>query len=147
MQREDEEEATFILDATGDQSLTQDYIAFPQVDSDSNSDSNSDNSSLESGESELYDLDKDYSWFGRYNGVLMLSYIFLCILYNKASSRCFGCRIQGGLSLFYAVTTHAKSQLDHVYQRSLLTPLMQPSLKWRFVVPASRFVLSVIQGS
>jgi hypothetical protein len=64
MQREDEEEATFILDTTGDQSLTQDYIAFPQVDSDRNDDS----SSLESGESELYDSDKDYSWFGRYKG-------------------------------------------------------------------------------
>jgi len=62
MQREDEDEATFILDTTGDQSLTQDYIAFPQVDSDCDDDS----SCLESGKSELYDSDKDYSWFGRY---------------------------------------------------------------------------------
>jgi hypothetical protein len=62
LQREDEVEATFILDPTSDQSLTQDYIAFPLVDS--NCDDNS--SSSESGESELYDSDKDYSWFGRY---------------------------------------------------------------------------------
>jgi len=61
LQREDEVEATFILDPTGDQSLTQDYIAFPPVDSNCD-----DSSSSESGESELYDSDKDYSWFGRY---------------------------------------------------------------------------------
>jgi hypothetical protein len=62
LQREDEVEATFILDPTGDQSLTQDYIAFPPVDSDCDDDSSSSNS----GESELYDSDKDYSWFRRY---------------------------------------------------------------------------------
>ena len=62
LQREDEVEATFILDTAGDQSLVQDYIAFPQVDSDCDDES----SSSESGESELYDSDKDYSWFGRY---------------------------------------------------------------------------------
>jgi len=65
MQREDkeEEEATFILDTTSDQSLMQDYIAFPQVDSDRNDD---DSSCSESGESKLYDIDRDYSWFSRY---------------------------------------------------------------------------------
>jgi len=64
MQREEEEEeATFILDTTGDQSVMQDYIAFPQVDSDRDDD---DSSCSESGESELYNSDKDYSWFGRY---------------------------------------------------------------------------------
>jgi hypothetical protein len=63
-QREDEEEVAFILDTTGNQSLTQDYIAFPQV----NSDYDDESSSSESGESELYNSDKDYSWFGRYKG-------------------------------------------------------------------------------
>jgi hypothetical protein len=62
LQREDEVEAIFILDPTSDQSLTQDYIAFLLVDSDCDNDSNS----SELGESELYDSDKDYSWFGRY---------------------------------------------------------------------------------
>jgi hypothetical protein len=61
LQRDNEVEATFVLDPTGDQSLTQDYIAFPPVDSNCD-----DSSSSESGESELYDSDKDYSWFGRY---------------------------------------------------------------------------------
>lgn len=46
LQREDGVEATFILDPTCDQSLTQDYIVFPQVDS--NCDDN--RSSSESGE-------------------------------------------------------------------------------------------------
>ena len=73
---DDEVEATFVLDPTGDQSLTQDYMAFPPVDSNCD-----DSSSSESGESELYDSDKDYSWFGRYKqGGQMLSYAFLCIL-------------------------------------------------------------------
>jgi hypothetical protein len=61
LQRDDEVEATFVLDSTGDQSLTQDYIAFPLVDN-----YDDDSSSLDLGELELYDLDKDYSWFGRY---------------------------------------------------------------------------------
>ena len=77
LQRDDEVEATFVLDPTGDQSLMQDYMAFPPVDSNCDNDS----SSSESGESELYDSDKDYSWFGRYKqGGQMLSYAFLCIL-------------------------------------------------------------------
>ena len=62
LRRDDEVEATFILDPTGDQSLMQDYMAFPPVDSNYDDDS----SSSESGESELFDSDKDYSWFGRY---------------------------------------------------------------------------------
>jgi hypothetical protein len=62
LQREDEVEATFILNPTSDQSLTQDYIAFPLVDSDCDDDSSSSNL----GESELYNSDKDYSWFGKY---------------------------------------------------------------------------------
>jgi hypothetical protein len=41
LQREDEVDATFILDTAGDQSLTQDYIAFPQVDSDCDDESSS----------------------------------------------------------------------------------------------------------
>jgi len=70
LQREDEEDeedevkATFILNTTSDQSLKQDYIAFSQVYS--NCDNNS--SSLDLGESKLYNLDKDYSWFRRYKG-------------------------------------------------------------------------------
>jgi hypothetical protein len=67
LQREDEVEATFILDTTGDQSLMQDYVAFPRVDSDCD---DSTISSSESGESELYNSDKDYSWFRRYKGGL-----------------------------------------------------------------------------
>jgi hypothetical protein len=65
LQREDEEdevEATFILDTAGDQSLKQDYIAFPWVYS--NCDNNSSSSDL--GKSKLYNSDKDYSWFRRY---------------------------------------------------------------------------------
>ena len=61
LQRDNEVEATFVLDATGDQSLTQDYIAFPLVDSNCD-----DSSSSKSGESKLYNSDKDYSWFRRY---------------------------------------------------------------------------------
>jgi hypothetical protein len=62
LQKEDDVEATFILDTASDQSLVQDYIAFPQVDSDCDDKS----SSLESEESELYNLNKDYSWFRQY---------------------------------------------------------------------------------
>jgi hypothetical protein len=66
-QQEQEEDVTFVIDTIGDQSLQSkegDYIVFPRVDSDISDDS----SSLDSGDSELYNSDKDYSWFGRYRG-------------------------------------------------------------------------------
>jgi hypothetical protein len=58
---QDEEEVIFTLDTARDQSLTQDFIAFPAFPSDQDDDSNTSDSE----DSEGYDSDKDYSWFRR----------------------------------------------------------------------------------
>ena len=61
---QDKEEVIFTLDTVGDQSLTQDFMAFPAFPSDQDSDSNTSDSE-DSQESKGYDSDKDYSWFRR----------------------------------------------------------------------------------
>jgi hypothetical protein len=67
---EQEEEVTFILDTTGDQSiqLQQDFIPFPSFNNNGNDNSDDpDNSSISGSEdSEPYNSDNDYSWHGRY---------------------------------------------------------------------------------
>jgi hypothetical protein len=53
-----------VIDTIGDQSLQpkeEDYIRFPSPDSD---DDNTSTSGLD--DSEVYDSDKDYSWYSRY---------------------------------------------------------------------------------
>jgi hypothetical protein len=78
LQLQEEDEVTIVTGNIGDQSLKpqeEDYIAFPDSDVDS------DTSTLDSGESELYDSDKDYSWFGRYRGKWgFFNYALYCIL-------------------------------------------------------------------
>jgi hypothetical protein len=61
---QDEEDPIFTLDIVGDQSLTQDFMAFPAFPSDQDNNSNTSDSE-DSRESEGYDSDKDYSWFRR----------------------------------------------------------------------------------
>ena len=61
---QDEEEVIFTLNTIGDQSLTQDFMAFPAFPSDQDDDSNTSDSE-DSQESEGYDSDNDYSWFRR----------------------------------------------------------------------------------
>jgi hypothetical protein len=76
---QEEEEVTFVTNTIGDPSLQplgDDYIPFSRDDADTNDtddsndadDFNDTDSSLDSGDSELYDSDKDYSWFGRHRG-------------------------------------------------------------------------------
>ena len=72
--QEEEEEVTFVIDTIGDPSLQplgDDYIPFLRDDTndtDDTDDSSDTDGSLDSGDSELYDSDKDYSWFGRHRG-------------------------------------------------------------------------------
>jgi hypothetical protein len=74
---QEEEEVTFVTDTIGDPSLQppgDDYIPFLRDntndtnDTDDSNDSNDTDSSLDSRDSELYNSDKDYSWFGRHRG-------------------------------------------------------------------------------
>jgi hypothetical protein len=53
---QEEEEATFVTDTTGDSSSQQDYIAFSRVESNDSSSSGTEDLELE-----LYDSDNDYS--------------------------------------------------------------------------------------
>jgi hypothetical protein len=64
-QQQEEEEVTFIVDIAGDQSLKQDFLPFPSI----NSDDDDDSSTPGSDESGLYDSDNDYSWYGRHRGI------------------------------------------------------------------------------
>jgi hypothetical protein len=63
-----------VIDTIGDPSLQplgDDYIPFLRDDTndtDDTDDSSDTDGSLDSGDSELYNLDKDYSWFGRHQG-------------------------------------------------------------------------------
>ena len=60
-EQEQEEEVTFVTNTISNQSLQQDYIAFPEAESaiDNNTSTLGSGSGLE--ESELYDSNKDYS--------------------------------------------------------------------------------------